>query len=131
MVPRTLTFHFSIIAVHGLQGDWERTWEEDGKIWLRDFLGKKIDRVQVLSFGYNSIIASSGWAHELEHFSAQLLQNVKNHLDTEQVVSTVFRAQLQLTYTRKGLALSFSWVTVLEVSLSKGYSLKWPQSQTY
>ncbi|PMD50811.1 ankyrin [Hyaloscypha bicolor E] len=73
-----------IIAVHGLQGDWEKTWEADGKVWLRDFLGKKIDRIHVLSFGYNSIIASSGWEHELEHFSAQLLQEVKNHVDTEQ-----------------------------------------------
>jgi hypothetical protein len=75
----------SLVAVHGLQGDWEKTWEQDGKIWLRDFLGKRIDRVQVMSFGYNSMMNSSEWTHNLDDFSRQLLQAVKNHVDTEQV----------------------------------------------
>jgi hypothetical protein len=92
MVARRLMSHFSIIAVHGIQGDWEKTWEADGKIWLRDFLGRKIDKVQVLSFGYNSMPFSSGWAHELENYSAQLLQAVKNHVDTEQVFCLYFRS---------------------------------------
>jgi hypothetical protein len=71
--------------VHGLQGDWEKTWEQDGRIWLRDFLGKRIERLQVLSFGYNSMITNSEWTHDIEQFSSQLLQSLKNSIDTEQV----------------------------------------------
>ncbi len=71
-------FH-SIVAVHGLQGDFERTWEKNGEVWLRDFLGDKIPNVQVLSFGYNSLITHSGWTHQLEDFARQLLQAVKNY----------------------------------------------------
>ena len=69
MVARRLMSHFSIIAVHGIQGDWEKTWEADGKIWLRDFLGRKIDKVQVLSFGYNSCSSA-----QVGHMSSKTIQ---------------------------------------------------------
>ncbi|KAH7323803.1 hypothetical protein BKA65DRAFT_75179 [Rhexocercosporidium sp. MPI-PUGE-AT-0058] len=68
-----------IVAVHGLQGDFEKTWEEGGQIWLRDFLGDLVPNVQVLSFGYNSLVYSPGWTNQLEDFARQLLQAVKNY----------------------------------------------------
>ncbi|KAL2059814.1 hypothetical protein VTL71DRAFT_10198 [Oculimacula yallundae] len=77
-----------IVAIHGLQGDFEKTWEEDGQIWLRDFLGDLIPNVQVLSFGYNSRICSPGWTNQLEDFARQLLQAVKNHRNDSDRVKT-------------------------------------------
>jgi surfactin synthase thioesterase subunit len=66
------------------------TWEQDRKIWLRDFLGKKIDNIQVLSFGYNSVINFEGWTHQLEDFSNQLLQAVTIYRRDSERVSASF-----------------------------------------
>lgn len=51
----------SIVAVHGLSGDWEKTWAnpDTGKLWLRDFIASDDDDriacagLRVLSFGYD------------------------------------------------------------------------------
>jgi cytochrome c biogenesis protein ResB len=74
----------SIVAVHGLRGDWQKTWEADGKVWLRDFIQDDIKEIQVLTFGYNAMLDASGWTHELEDFALQLLNRLKNNRTTEQ-----------------------------------------------
>ena len=46
---------FSIVAVHGLGGDWQGTWtDENGKLWLRDFLPSQLPNARVMSYGYYS-----------------------------------------------------------------------------
>lgn len=45
----------SIVAVHGLGGDWAETWTDpNGKLWLRDFLPFQIPSARIMSYGYNS-----------------------------------------------------------------------------
>ncbi|KAL8744866.1 MAG: hypothetical protein Q9190_002940 [Brigantiaea leucoxantha] len=44
-----------IIAVHGLNGHWEKTWSTDlGVFWLRDLLPKAIPNARILSYGYDA-----------------------------------------------------------------------------
>ena len=45
----------SIIAVHGLDGDRERTWTaENGKLWLKDFLPADVPRARILTYGFDA-----------------------------------------------------------------------------
>ncbi|KAF8530037.1 hypothetical protein BU17DRAFT_35995 [Hysterangium stoloniferum] len=46
-----------IIAIHGLNGHYIRTWEhESGVMWLKDLLPKDISRARVLTYGYDADI---------------------------------------------------------------------------
>ena len=46
---------FSIVAVHGLGGNWQGTWTaENGKLWLRDFLPLQLPSARIMSYGYDS-----------------------------------------------------------------------------
>ena len=52
---------FSIVAVHGLnptnkKGHAEETWSVNGKLWLKDFLPKRLPAARILLFGYNSSV---------------------------------------------------------------------------
>ncbi|KAL4755150.1 hypothetical protein BDW72DRAFT_55081 [Aspergillus terricola var. indicus] len=51
-----------IVAIHGLnpknkERHAERTWELNGKIWLRDFLPNQLPQARVMLFGYNSNVS--------------------------------------------------------------------------
>ncbi|KAG4431327.1 hypothetical protein IFR05_013188 [Cadophora sp. M221] len=110
-----LTKSCSIVAVHGLQGDFEGTWEEGGHIWLRDFLGDLIPDIQVLSFGYNSLVYSPGWTNQLEDFARQLLQAVKNHRnDSDRVGFSVFLHGIALEALIMAHAKSYAFSNILE-----------------
>lgn len=51
----TLTPFFSIVAIHGLNGDRDKTWTADnGKNWLRHFLPKDIPNARIFTFGYSA-----------------------------------------------------------------------------
>ena len=46
---------FSIVAIHGLGGDWKETWTADnGRLWLRDFLPLQLPNARIMSYGYDS-----------------------------------------------------------------------------
>lgn len=55
----------SVIAVHGLGGDWQDTWTQgkrnDGVFWLKDdtFWSGPLSFARVWSFGYNASFAFS------------------------------------------------------------------------
>ncbi|RAL05725.1 kinesin [Aspergillus ibericus CBS 121593] len=58
--------NIDIVAVHGLnpkskKNHAEKTWESNGKLWLRDFLPKQLPRARIFLFSYNSkvVIQSS------------------------------------------------------------------------
>ncbi|KAI2471901.1 Alpha/Beta hydrolase protein [Annulohypoxylon bovei var. microspora] len=51
-----------LVAVHGLnpldkESHAEATWTVDGKLWLRDFLPKRVPGARILLFGYNANVA--------------------------------------------------------------------------
>lgn len=72
----------SIVAVHGLEGDWEYTWQaENGKVWLRDFLPNGLPSARVMSYGYNSATAFSKAVTDIDDEAAMLL----DRLDGERV----------------------------------------------
>ncbi|KAH6683908.1 hypothetical protein B0J14DRAFT_571676 [Halenospora varia] len=68
-----------IVAVHGLNptnkaSHAELTWTAGGKLWLRDFLPKRLPRARVLLFGYNSNVA-------FETSTAGVLEQAENLLN--------------------------------------------------
>ena len=77
---------FSIIAVHGLNGDAYRTWtykgkkdEEEGMLWLRDFLPCDIQDARVFSYGYDSRPAEmlgSASTKRVGHHAVTFLQDI-------------------------------------------------------
>ena len=67
----------SIVAVHGLGGDWERTWTDDnGKLWLRDFLPSQLPNARVMSYGYNSEAVFSKGVIDIDDEAAMLLDRL-------------------------------------------------------
>ena len=69
---------YSIIAVHGLCGHWEKTWTGDkGALWLRDFLPSKLPLARIMSYGYDSGIAFSKSASDIDDEAAKLLDRLE------------------------------------------------------
>ncbi|KAH6976535.1 Alpha/Beta hydrolase protein [Ilyonectria sp. MPI-CAGE-AT-0026] len=67
-----------IIAIHGLGGDAFGTWtDEDGKLWLRDFLPARLTNARIFTYGYDSAVAFSKSSAEIDDFARDLLQRVK------------------------------------------------------
>lgn len=64
----TGTSENSIVAVHGLHGNREKTWTADNDVlWLQALLPKEIPNARVLTYGYDSRTRSS------EHLTHQTL----------------------------------------------------------
>lgn len=68
----------SIVAVHGLGGDYKRTWTgAKDKLWLQDFLPVQLEQeniaARVMSFGYNSSTVFSKSVTDIEDTAADLL----------------------------------------------------------
>ena len=76
------------MAVHGLGGDAYSTWEDEGKIWLRDFVPSHIPRARVMSFGYDSRVAFTKSVAGVEDLAADLLNRIKDRRRTAQVQYT-------------------------------------------
>ena len=69
--------NFSIVAVHGLGGDWEKTWTDDnGALWLRDFLPSQLPPARIMSYGYNSRTAFSKAVTDINDEAAMLLDRL-------------------------------------------------------
>lgn len=44
----------SVVAIHGINGDREKTWTRNGVNWLRDLLPSIIPNARIFSWGYNA-----------------------------------------------------------------------------
>ncbi|KAI0444937.1 hypothetical protein F4803DRAFT_560587 [Xylaria telfairii] len=71
-----------IIAVHGLnplnkESHAEATWTYEGKLWLRDFLPKRVPRARICLFGYNSNVAFGSSVAGVREQG----ENVLNHVE--------------------------------------------------
>lgn len=70
-----------IIAVHGLNGHYMKTWTTTSKEgtecnWLRDLLPKQIPNARIMSFGYNSAVQFSKSSAGIGSFADDLLENI-------------------------------------------------------
>jgi hypothetical protein len=65
-----------IVAIHGITGDYETTWQWDpehgGALWLRDFLPKDLPGTRVFSFGYDAKVAFTSSKATLRDFARSL-----------------------------------------------------------
>ena len=92
----------SIIAVHGLGGNWKTTWragnQDSSPIWLRDRLPEILSETgvnpRIFSYGYNSNIINSNSMISIEVVAKTLLERLlgirKN--EEQKVVPIVFIA---------------------------------------
>lgn len=62
-----------IVAIHGLNGHYLRTWTEGSSNWLRDFLPEDLPTARIMSLGYDSRVAFSSSVGNIERFADQLL----------------------------------------------------------
>lgn len=70
-------YNIDIVAIHGLGGDPKGTWtDNNGKLWLRDFLPAEIPNARVLSFGYNSSITFSKSVTDITNAAEMLLDRL-------------------------------------------------------
>ncbi|RDW59348.1 uncharacterized protein DSM5745_11043 [Aspergillus mulundensis] len=70
-----------IIAIHGLnpknkERHAERTWELNGKMWLRDFLPNQLPQARVMLFGYNSNVSIQSSAAGVREQAQNLLSRL-------------------------------------------------------
>ena len=65
-----------IVAIHGITGDYERTWTHpEGALWLKDFLPNDLPvPTRVFSFGYDAQVKFSMSKARLDDFARLLLQ---------------------------------------------------------
>jgi hypothetical protein len=73
-----------IVAVHGLNGHYLRTWtdEETGVNWLRDIIPLFLLGARVMSFWYNSTVYLSKSTSTIETFAHQLLEGLVSQRQT-------------------------------------------------
>ena len=66
-----------VVAVHGLQGHYRKTWTEGGKTWLQDFLPHALPAARIMSFGYNSTVIATKSIAGIDEFARQLLEGLE------------------------------------------------------
>lgn len=74
----------SIVAVHGLGGDWEETWTDTAtnKMWLRDSVPKQWPNARVMSFGYDSNFAFSHSEADIDDSSIAFISRLDDERQT-------------------------------------------------
>ena len=84
----------SIVFVHGLTGDRERTWTADGasEPWPKSLLPSKIPNARVLTFGYDAYVAD--WRgvvseNRIANHAWNLLTSLARHRDDDVTVGRV------------------------------------------
>jgi hypothetical protein len=79
--PRDKANIVDIVAVHGLNGHFEKTWEaktlSGQKVnWVKDFLPQQMPYARIMSFGYNSTVLFSKTAADIGTYAEQLLEDL-------------------------------------------------------
>jgi hypothetical protein len=78
--PSNQTGIVDVVAIHGLNGHYSRTWtskhgSKSGN-WLRDFLPTQVLDTRIMSFGYNSAVQFSKSDADINTFAEQLLEEL-------------------------------------------------------
>jgi hypothetical protein len=79
-------FQVDIIAIHGLNGHFERTWtsKSNNVLWLRDLLPQQLPGSRIFSFEYDSRIFSDS-VMKLDDYALKLLSSILSMRVTEEV----------------------------------------------
>ncbi|KAH7129085.1 hypothetical protein EDB81DRAFT_728975 [Dactylonectria macrodidyma] len=77
-----------IVAVHGLNGHFRKTWTTSGTTgdqvnWLESLLPQHIPYARVMSFGYDSSVPSNNNGSNIENFAEDLLADLVTHRSSE------------------------------------------------
>lgn len=95
------SYALSVIAVHGLGGDFYRTWasndSQNQTLWLSQLLPQDLPGARIFSFGYESAPTFSRSVSGITHSANRLLHHVKSI--TEQV-SEMLQPDLAQILTR-------------------------------
>ncbi|KAL7921272.1 Alpha/Beta hydrolase protein [Trichoderma austrokoningii] len=81
--------HVDIIAVHGLSGNWLKTWvASDGAIWLRDrlpqLLAERNIQARVLSYGYDTSFILAKSINNIEIVAGDLISQIDSIRTTDE-----------------------------------------------
>lgn len=62
LICMSLLKAFSVVAVHGMDGDWKGSWlhESSGTFWLKDLLPPDLPHARIFSYSYDSRTRSLG-----------------------------------------------------------------------
>ncbi|KFY48867.1 hypothetical protein V495_00958 [Pseudogymnoascus sp. VKM F-4514 (FW-929)] len=79
--PSSHAHAIDIVALHGLNGDYQRTWTRTlpsgAKVnWLQDLLPTQIPHARILSYGYNSAVQFSQSAASISAFADSFLEEL-------------------------------------------------------
>lgn len=109
-----------IIAIHGINGGAWKTWEDKrtGKLWLQDFLPKKIQGARIYSFGYASEVAFTRGRAKLKDYARSLLEGT-NSVRIEKVLFVLcISCRILLTpFSKPKIGQSSSYAIVWAVLL--------------
>lgn len=78
---------YSLVAIHGLNGDPINTWThtETEVMWLRDLLSAAIPDIRIMTFGYNARFKNFTAQQDLRSISLKLLAELVDLRTTEDV----------------------------------------------
>src|SRR5208282_5496876 len=70
----------SIIAIHGLGGNWRQTWTaKNGNFWLEHFLPTQLPNARIMAYGYNADIVLSKAVTDIKNEAEMLLRYIENN----------------------------------------------------
>ena len=107
--PKTV----DVVAVHGLQGDAFKTWQdENGTLWLRDLLAEEIPSARIMTFGYDSTVAFSNSVARIEDKALDLL----NRLGAQRDENTDRRPMVFICHSLGGIVVKKALILAHERS---------------
>ncbi|KAI9765218.1 MAG: hypothetical protein M1840_007710 [Geoglossum simile] len=93
---------FSVVALHGLNGDLKETWTDprSGALWLQDFLPLDIPTARVMTFGYNADAAFGNTMADIADYARDLLSSV---VDKRKNANEVHRPIVFISHSLGGI----------------------------
>ncbi|KAF2398705.1 hypothetical protein EJ06DRAFT_89082 [Trichodelitschia bisporula] len=112
-----------IVALHGLNGHCRNTFTDPstGKLWLKDFLPRKLPNARIMTFGYDSRLAFSGSTADLDDFALSLLNRLSDHRRTK---ASIDRPLIFVGHSLGGIVVKKALITAHENDSQYGHILQ-------